>query len=134
MLERRAKAFELRQRGATFQAIADELEYASKQAAWYDVQAALRDARDLYEDDLAALRSFELERLDMLSRTAWEHADAGDIKALDVLLRIADRRSKLLGLDQPIKHEITDDAIEREVRRLEAIIADAEAGESDGDD
>jgi hypothetical protein len=135
MLARRGKAFTMRLQGATFPQIAQQLGYNSRQAAWADYQAALRDAAAEYDDDIADARTFELERLDAIIARAWEFADAGDIKALDVLLRCTDRRAKLLGLDRPVQVELSLDALETEIARLDAVIDAARAaGEDVGDD
>jgi hypothetical protein len=56
--------------------------------------------------------------------------DAPVLQAIDRMIRIMERRAKLLGLDAPTKVEvITLDAIEAEIRRL-----NDELGESDGVD
>lgn len=130
MMARRAECFKMRMQGHTFPDIATQLGYNSKQSAWSDYQAALRDARDEYTDDLTELRAFELARLDAIAKRAWEYDTTGDIKALDVLLKVADRRARLLGLDQPVKHELSMSLIDAEIARLDAIIAAArDAGE-----
>lgn len=135
MLARRAKAFQMRIQGATFPQIAQALGYNSRQAAWADYQAALRDAAAEYDDDVADARTFELERVDAIIAKAWEFADLGDIKALDVLLRCTDRRAKLLGLDKPVQIELSLDVLEAEIARLDAVIDEARAaGEDTADD
>lgn len=135
MLRRRSEAFTMRIQGATFPQIAERLGYNSRQAAWADYQAALRDAAAEYDDDVADARTFELERLDAVIARAWEFADAGDIKALDVLLKCTDRRAKLLGLDRPVQLELSLDVLEGELARLDAVIDEARAnGEDTGDD
>jgi hypothetical protein len=130
-LARRAECFKMRMQGHTFPAIAQALGYNSKQAAWSDYQAALRDARAEYTDDLEELRAFELVRLDAIAARAWEHDVTGDIKALDVLLKVSDRRARLLGLDQPVKHELSMSLLDAEIARLDGIIAAARAAGED---
>lgn len=125
ILARRAECFKMRMQGHTFPEIAEALGYNSKQAAWSDYQAALRDARDEYTDDLEELRTFELARLDAIAARAWAYDTVGDIKALDVLLKVADRRARLLGLDQPVKHELSMSLLDAEIARLDGIIAAA---------
>lgn len=130
ILARRAACFKMRMQGRTFPEIAEALGYNSKQAAWSDYQAALRDARAEYADDLEELRAFELVRLDAIAARAWVYDETGEIKALDVLLKVADRRARLLGLDQPVKHELSMSLLDAEIARLDAVIAAAaEAGE-----
>ena len=50
----------------------------------------------------------ELERLDKLHDSLWLLATSGDVAALDRILHIMERRSKLLGLDSPTKFAPTD--------------------------
>src|SRR5262249_27674484 len=54
-----------------------------------------------YQEPADELRKLELERLDTLSRALWPTAttDPPNLKAIDRLLKIMDRRAKLLGLD-----------------------------------
>ena len=49
------------------------------------------------------LRALELERLDRLHEALWPRAIGGDDAALDRLLRVIDRRVRLLGLDAPAR-------------------------------
>ena len=67
--------------------------------------------------------------------------DSPVMKAIDGLLKVADRRAKLLGLNAPTKHEvITLDSVQAEIRRLEAQLGEideldaieAEAGGTQG--
>lgn len=133
MRARRSKAFKMRLQGATFPHIAEQLGYNSRQAAWADYQSALREAAAEYDDDIADARTFELERIDAVIAAAWEFADAGDIKALDVLLKCIDRRAKLLGLDKPVQVELSLDMLETEIARLDAVIEEARAAGEDVD-
>lgn len=122
---RRAHLVDLHIKGKNFQEIADTLGYGSRQAARADWQRALALARTESDLTLEEARAFELARLAAIDRIAWEHAEAGEMKALEVLLKISDRRSRMLGLDQPVKHEISFDAVEREMARLEAVLTEA---------
>jgi hypothetical protein len=77
------------------------------------------------------LREIELDRLDRLQRGIWERAKDGDIRAIDAVLRIIDRRARLLGLDAPqkIQAEVVnydgatnlDAQIERIIRVVEQV-------------
>ena len=49
----------------------------------------------------------ELHRLDKMTPKMMEFAVQGDTKAVDAVIKIMDRRAKLLGLDGPSKHEHT---------------------------
>lgn len=66
----------------------------------------------------------ELAKLAAMERPLLDRAMAdGDGSAVDRVLRIMDRRAKLLGLDRPAAHEhtvISDSALDAEIARLEA--------------
>jgi len=49
------------------------------------------------------LRALELLRLDELLNALWDTAIAGDLKAVDRVLKVMERRAKLLGLDAPFE-------------------------------
>jgi len=69
----------------------------------------------------------ELAKLDRLERSLLPLALKGQTSAADRVLSIMDRRARLLGLDKPERHEhtvITLDAIEAEIMRLEAELAE----------
>ncbi|MEV0915435.1 hypothetical protein AB0I93_14340 [Streptomyces sp. NPDC049967] len=125
--EREAEAARLRSRGWTYQRIADELGWSNKGDAHHAVQKVLRDTVQEAGDDLRAL---ELTRLDALYVAATEvlereHItvsngrivsrddgtpildDAPVLQAIDRLLKIQERRSRLLGLDAPVKKDVS---------------------------
>ena len=105
--ERRAKALQLRAAGLTYQAIADQLGYTSRRVAAQDVTRALQDRQGLLDTQATLFVPLELERLDSLERavqTVMRQASADGersivLRAADRLLRIAERRAALLGLD-----------------------------------
>lgn len=98
---RRTQAIQLRLAGTEWQQIADALGYASRAAAYVDVNRALEKALAEQRTGAEVLRETELLRLDRLQRGLWPTAVAGDTKAADTVLRIIDRRMRLLGLDVP---------------------------------
>jgi hypothetical protein len=131
--ERRTRCIELRAEGKSWQQIADELGYKSRGAACQDARRALEDR--LKREDVAVdgLRTIELEQLDALQRKAWEvlerphltvsngkvvrvrnestgqeitlRDDGPTLAAIDRLLRISERRARLLGMDGALKVE-----------------------------
>jgi hypothetical protein len=48
-------------------------------------------------------RAVELDRLDILQRVYWQPAINGNLRAADFVLRVIEKRAKLLGLDAAIK-------------------------------
>jgi hypothetical protein len=119
--QRRTEAIKLRLAGVDFDTIATRLGYASRGAACTDINRALEQAVAEQTASADVLRHEELQRLDRLQAGLWTAAAGGDTKAVDSVLRIIDRRCKLLGLDAPQRHEvITMDAVEAEIKRLTA--------------
>lgn len=93
---RETDAFTLREAGLTFDEIAKRLNYRDRGAAHKAYQRALQRAEPQSSDDARAL---EVARLDRLHRALWPAALKGDTAAADRVLRVAERRSRLLGLD-----------------------------------
>lgn len=152
--QRREQAIKLRMAGVRYEDIARQLGYASRGAAACDVQRALAST---IAEPSEEMRALEVQRLDMLWQNAMKvlsrhHVtvsngkvvtldgepvkdDGPVLQAIDRLLRIQERRAKLLGLDAPAKHEVvTLDAIDAQIRALteELERADAAAAELDG--
>src|SRR5436305_13622271 len=97
-LDRGVDALRLRKAGASYQAIANRLGYASRSGAWHAVRAGLTATLQEPADEL---RGLELERLDALHRAVWDRAITGNGAAIDRALGIMRRRAALLGLDAP---------------------------------
>lgn len=119
--DRRSKAVALRLAGADYESIARSLGYTTRGAACQDITRALEANLAEQGRSVDVLREAELLRLDLLQVGAWGAATDGDPKAIEVVLKIVDRRCKLLGLDAPQRHEvITLDLIDAEIARLTA--------------
>ncbi len=139
--ERRKQALELRKSGATYQVIADQLGYKTRDSARKAIYSALKDiTRESAED----VRTLEIARLDALMLALWPKARQGNETSVDRILRIMERRAKLIGLDSPTKIAPTtpdgqgewigkaDSDLVDEFKRLVAP-ANAGAGRSDTD-
>jgi len=100
--DRKLSALELRLSGETFNSIAEKLGYASMSGAYKAVQAALKKTLQQPADEV---RKMEVERLDVLLSAMWPHRHKPEY--LDRILRVMERRAKLLGLDAAIKQDIT---------------------------
>lgn len=96
--ERQGKAIELRIAGATYDQIAKALGYADRSGAHCAVNAVLKRRESA---QAAELRALEDERLDLALRKVTPGVVAGDLRAVEMLLRIHDRRVKLHGLAAP---------------------------------
>lgn len=104
--ERRVNALNLRKSGASFRQIGDQLGVDAA-TAYRDVQRALADLAKEQRESAEQLRQLELERLDALQIALWVQARQGNQGAVDRVLRIMERRARLLGLDAPTKADIT---------------------------
>jgi len=93
----------LRQQGYTFDVIASRLGYKGESGAREAFRRAL--LRTLQEPAFE-VRELELNRLDALHTVAWDLAMVGDLNAVDRVLKIQERRARLLGLDAPRQAQI----------------------------
>lgn len=122
-LDQRAAA--MRARSMSYDQIGAELGL-SRSAAFASVQRAMRDTLDQGREEAEALRQIELDKLDYLERRLFgiiqkkhvhvtpsgkiaylngEPVEDDDpiVKAIDSLLRVQQRRARLLGLDRPVE-------------------------------
>jgi len=104
---RRIDALNMRKAGASYRAIGRKLNISEAQA-FRDVKTCLEDLAVEQEQSALELRQMELERLDAMLLANWSRAIGNenvpaDLKAQDRILRIMERRAKLLGLDAPTK-------------------------------
>jgi hypothetical protein len=95
---RKARAVELAVMGTPYEEIAQEVGYANRGTAWRTVTNALAERTD---KGVKELRVLEGDRLDQLQNALWGEAVAGDVKAVDAVLRIIQARVRLFGLDSP---------------------------------
>jgi hypothetical protein len=102
--ERRYRALELRKAGMGYAEIAKQLGLSSPGNAYRIVKNALKAT---YREPADDVRKLELERLDRLTMALWKRAQNGEAEAIDRVLKLMDRRAKLLGLDAPEKTEHT---------------------------
>lgn len=96
--EKALRALALHRKGLVYREIADQLGYANESGARHAVERLLGRVEVA---DAGAYRASELERLAALQAAWWDSAISGDDKAAGVILKIIDRRCRLLGLDAP---------------------------------
>lgn len=124
VLERRERAIRLRNQGVQWSQIATELGYSDKAAACKDVARALKERREQLSLAVDEHREQALAHLDDMAAAVWavlaaRHLtiangkvvrdeadeplldDAPVLSAVDRLLRIEERRARLLGMDAP---------------------------------
>lgn len=105
-LQRQAQALELRRMGKGFAEIAAALGIGKSQAHRL-VVAGMEDARQQIAASADDLRVEEVSRLDGMLAGLWPTARKGGVAAVDRVLKIMERRAKLLGLDAPERRELT---------------------------
>lgn len=96
---RREKTLELRAEGQSIRAIADQLG-VSKSQVQRDIEKELQAAAEGRKKIAGLIIDLELAKLDALEKKAWEHIAAGELSAIDRVLRSMERRARLLGLDK----------------------------------
>lgn len=135
--ERRVKALQLRQVGASYRAIARQCGVSVK-TAHKDVSEALAELAALERHEAASLRALEQARLDECLLVLAPRIKAGDLGAIDRALRISESRRRLLGLDEPTtinwRYDATAEGLDPDglfadlVERLREQMAGAPAG------
>lgn len=132
-MDKERRVIELRRAGVTYDVIADEVGYSNASGAYHAFTRAMK--RTLRESGSEELRELEADRLDRLQRFTWPAAAQGDLRAIETILRIMARRARLLGLDSPIKQEVTTfeggSDIDREVQRLVSLLEPDSGSKSD---
>lgn len=105
-LELAERAIALRCTGATYRAIAKEIN-VSVSTAHDLVSKAVAERREQKAQRTDELVELELERCDQLQCALAKKAADGNERAITATLRIMERRAKLLGLDAAPKLELT---------------------------
>lgn len=102
--QRQRNALELRIGGASFDQIAEQLNYASKSGAYHAVMAALRRVPAPEAD---TYRSINLERLNRIRLAIAQAVRRGELLAIDREIKLQQEEAKLLGLYAPEKIDLT---------------------------
>ena len=133
LVDKEVKVLELRRAGLTWQRIAEETGYADHTGAYAAYKRAIKRTMQQPADEL---REQELDRIDRLQLAAWPNAMKGSERAILAIVRLMERRAKLLGLDAPtrIQQDVTtwtgDESIDRAVRDLAALLTANDADSS----
>ena len=116
------EAFRMRSDGESYQEIASELESSIDDI----VDMIYRHSRATPEEPMELSRNLQLARLDEAYRAIRPDILAGNLKAVNTMLKIMDRQAKLLGLDADrsitIDKRTTDDVRDMTDEELLAII------------
>lgn len=105
-MKHQEQALDLRRAGYSYATIARKLTL-SKSRAHSLVQTGLDEARAQITAAADDLRTVELARLDGMLHKLYPKASKGDVAAVDRVLKIGERRAKLLGLEAPVRIETT---------------------------
>lgn len=150
--ERDAKAARLKSRGLSYGQIAANLGYENASGAYKAVQRALVAVPAESVDELRRIQSEQIDALvakafEVLESTHFAFTQHGELvlapdgqpliddmpvlHAIDRLIRLAERRSKLMGMDAPTRHEVTTlDYLDAQIRDAAEQLARAEAAEA----
>ena len=123
LVEKEATIIELRHEGYVWREIATMVDMSIAGVVKAYKRALMRHPIATIEEH----RELELDRLDNLQRTNWQPAVNGNLRAADYVLRVIDKRAKLLGLDAPLKVQaevVTYDGsnLDAEVERVARLI------------
>ena len=112
---RRLRTLELRVKGTSREKILETIEeefvgflpknYALRTVS-SDINVELRKIARTRTERAEEARTLDLERLDRLIEMIWPIALSGELKAVDRILRILERRAALLGIDTPKGHTL----------------------------
>jgi hypothetical protein len=103
--ERVSQALELRRAGHTFDEIGRAMG-CTRQRAHQLVRKGMARIMESADETAKEVRALELSRLDGVLLSHWPKRD--NPRSAEVVLRVCERRSKLLGLDAPEKTASTD--------------------------
>ena len=101
--QHRGEALEYRKMGYSFDAIGQAMGVSTPRAH----QLVTEGLRTVLLEPAEEVLKLELVRLDDLLVGSWEAAAKGDPQSLQNVMRILERRAKVLGIDAPIKQELS---------------------------
>lgn len=101
-LIKQTQALQLRAHGHTVRGIAKALGCSKSSAGRY-LKDAFAAEREGISEAKADLVETEILRCDTYLQAIAKKVQAGDVRAIDTALKVAERRARLLGLDAPTK-------------------------------
>jgi hypothetical protein len=125
-IEKEQEVVKLRRGGLTWDLIGERVGLSPSGAQ----KAFDRSLARVVKDDIEAIRALETERLDLAQSAIWGKVLQGDNPSIANLLRIMERRARLLGIDQPIRQQIEvavydGNAVRTELERILASRSDS---------
>lgn len=115
--ERRQKAIDLRKAGLTYDEIGKQLG-VSGVAAYKMVKKVLDTIAAETKEDAEELVRLELERLDFYLKSLEGKIRSGDHKAVNAAIKISERRSRLTGMDTPVKVALSAEEAAAQLRKM----------------
>jgi hypothetical protein len=100
------KAYEMRLKGMSYRQIAQELGITFPTAHSY-VKEVMNELNKYSLELIETYRDMELTRLDAAQNAIYKKVLKGDDRAITTMLKIQERRARVLGLDAPVKTEAT---------------------------
>jgi len=131
-LERDLECVNLRRAGVEWHAIASQLGYADASHAHHRFMALMKAYP---REQIDEARQIELERLDRVQLAIWEQClseGKNQHWAIDRFLKLSDQRARLLGINAPVRQEITvlsESTVDKAIRELQAAMQ-AQAAEA----
>jgi hypothetical protein len=123
-LERDLANVNLRRSGVAWDAIATQLGYADAGHAHRRFMAVMAAYP---REDVDQARQVELDRLDQIQHAIWAQCLDTESKnqhwAIDRMLKLSDQRARLLGLNAPVRQEISvlsESVVDKAIRELQA--------------
>jgi orotate phosphoribosyltransferase-like protein len=117
LIDQRGRALHLRRGGLTFEEIAADLGVDEKRARRL-CSDAMEDARAQVATAAEELRALEVSRLDSVLNSIWDSAMRGNLPVIDRVIKIMERRAKMLGLDAQERLDgLTPEEIAMEAQR-----------------
>lgn len=103
LTEKRAEALEYRKQGYSYSQIGESMGF-SAQYAHELVDGALKA---MIREPAESIIAMELARLDDMMTAVYGPATKGELMAVDRVVKLGERRAKILGLDAPEKAELS---------------------------
>lgn len=111
---KQALAMRLRIKGYDYSEIARKMGITSENGSQLAYQLVMAGIKAVRHETAEQMREVEITRLDALNSIAWaaiqKASKRGDVKAVSTavnsLVRLSDRRAKLMGLDAPVKYDL----------------------------
>ena len=116
----RYKALKLRQDGKSYRDIGRHLDITHTTAYKY-VMKCIAELDKKCAEEAEVVRTISLQRLDRAMDAIRDKVKAGDLAAINTMLRIEERRTKFLGIDMPVKQKVELSSPEDEAIKIEFV-------------